>query len=412
MKVLVFAHRLEYGGTQVNAIELAAALRDLHGMEIVFFATPGPLLELVKAKGLRYVCAPDARTHPSPTRMRALRKVVRAERPDVLHVWDWWQCLDAYFSVHLAMGIPMVVTDMMMDLTRVLPKKLFTTFGTPLLVEQARADGRPLAALLLPPVDTRENAMAAVDAVPFRLQHDLKPDDLTLVTVSRLADFMKSESLVRTVDAVRRLGRELPLRLVIVGDGAARPHLQQLAEAANAELGRAAVTLAGALLDPRPAYAAADIVVGMGGSSLRGMAFGKPVVIVGERGFSEIFSPATADLFLHQGMYGTGDDDPGNARLSSNIRSLVLNLAGLPALGAFSRRFVEANFSLEAVSLKLAQLCRSALAHAPSPHGSAFDALRTGLVYLRERRFLTPSADSSEARAIRLAQAAPPLGRG
>jgi len=41
MKILFFAHDLVVCGTTVNAIELAVALRDLHGHEVVVFATPG-----------------------------------------------------------------------------------------------------------------------------------------------------------------------------------------------------------------------------------------------------------------------------------------------------------------------------------------------------------------------------------
>jgi hypothetical protein len=53
MKILVFAHHLEIGGTQVNAIEISAALRDLHGHNVVLFATPGPMVKLIEKKGLR-----------------------------------------------------------------------------------------------------------------------------------------------------------------------------------------------------------------------------------------------------------------------------------------------------------------------------------------------------------------------
>lgn len=137
MKIVTFAHRLEVGGTQVNAIDLAAGLRDMHGCDVVFFATPGPLASIVQAKGLRFVPAPDAYIHPSPARMRALRDLVRAEKPDVIHSWDWWQCLDAYYSVHLPWRVPMLTTDMMMTLTRVLPKQVPTTFGTPEMVDIA-----------------------------------------------------------------------------------------------------------------------------------------------------------------------------------------------------------------------------------------------------------------------------------
>src|SRR5438094_773520 len=139
MKILIFAHRLEIGGTQVNAIDLGAGFRDLHGCEVVLFATPGPMAKRAEEKGLRFVPAPDAYRSPSPTRMLALRQLVRTERPDVVHAWDWWQCLDAYYSVHLPMRIPLVATDSMPIVTRVLPKQLWTTYTAPELVHRARA---------------------------------------------------------------------------------------------------------------------------------------------------------------------------------------------------------------------------------------------------------------------------------
>ena len=54
--------------------------------------------------------------------------------------------------------------------------------------------------------------------------------------------------------------------------------------------GRQVVLLTGEIADPRSAYAAADVVVGQGGSALRGMAFGKPLIVVGEEGFSELLT--------------------------------------------------------------------------------------------------------------------------
>lgn len=166
---------------------------------------------------------------------------------------------------------------------------------------------------------------------------------------------MKSESLFRTVDAVRRLGRDLPLKFVIVGDGNVGAELKRLADDTNAELGHRAVVLTGALLDPRPAYAAADIVIGMGGSALRGMAFGKAVPIVGEQG--------TADVFYHKGIYGRGDGNLDSGRLAADIRRLAEDINYLPKLGEFSRQFVERNFSLETVSHQLAEYCRDAASH-------------------------------------------------
>ena len=387
MRVLVFGHWLEIGGTQVNAIELAATLRDLHGHDVTYFATPGPMLDLVRAKSLRFLPAPPARVHPSPARMAELRRVLRQERFDVIHAWDWWQCLDAYYVAHLAMRFPLAITDMSMILHRVLPRSLPTTFGTPELVDLARSKGHRRAELILPPVDVHQNSPETVDPRPFRREHGIGDSEVLLVSVSRLATTMKAESLRRIIDVVRTLGRDLPLRLVIVGEGTARAELEALAASANEELGRPAVALPGALFDPRPAYAAADVVVGMGGSALRAMAFAKPVLVVGERGFSAIFGPETAEAFHYRGMYGIGDGSPSNEQLAAHIRELAGSPEQLRALGEFSRRFVVEHHALEAVGARLEGFLRAAAGEAPRLSAAAADGLRTAAVWLRERRF-------------------------
>lgn len=390
MKVLVFAHRLEVGGTQVNAIDLAAGLRDRHGFEIVFFAGQGPMTQLVQERGLRYVEAPDARLHPSVSRMRALRRLVRDEKPDLIHAWDWWQCIDAYYSVHLPWRVPMVVSDMMMELTRILPKQVWTTFGTPELADRARKAGRLKVAAIAPPIDLRRDNSDVVDGRAFRERYAGKGEVL-VVTVSRLAVALKAESLMRTIEAVDALGRDVPLKFVIVGDGAVRPQLERLAARTNTTLGREAVVCVGALRDPRQAYAAADFVVGMGGSALRAMSFGKPVVVVGEHGFSAPFDSDTAETFHYRGFYGVGPADPGNERLKSHIRKLAASPRTRAEVGAFSRRFVSERFSLDATCEQLAEVFRHAVADRARLAAVAGDVLRTTGVYLRERRFLTAS---------------------
>ena len=192
MKIIVFAYKLVVSGTTVNSIELAAALRDLHGFDVVFFATPGPLVGLVEQKRLRYIPAPEARFYPSPARMCALRHAVRQEQPDIVYAWDWPQAIDAFYGVHLPMRVPTVVTDMSMSVGRMLPRSLPTTFGTPGLRDQAAADGRWRVEVLLPPVDTDLNAPDAVDPSLFRERCGIKQGEVTLVTVSRLDEHMKA----------------------------------------------------------------------------------------------------------------------------------------------------------------------------------------------------------------------------
>ena len=69
----------------------------------------------------------------------------------------------------------------------------------------------------------------------------------------------------------------------VVGDGPSRPLVARAADRANARACRPrCIALARTPRDPRPAYAAADVILGMGASALRGLAFGKPLVVQGD----------------------------------------------------------------------------------------------------------------------------------
>lgn len=393
MKLIVFGHRLELGGTQVNAIELAADLRDRHGFDIVFHAAPGPALDLVAAHKLIYSPAPDVRLHPSMARIKALRALVQREQPDLIHAWDWWQGLEAYSGVHLPMGVPLVISDMMMSLTRAMPREVPTTFGFVEQRDRAVRAGWRHTHLLLPPVDVHANAPGIGDGAAFRARHGVRADEIALVSVSRLAKVMKSEGLVRAIKVVGELGARLPLKLVIVGDGEARAELQHMADVVNARLGRDAVILIGAMNDPRPAYDASDIVLGMGGSALRGLAFAKPLVVIGERGFARLFTPKSTDGFLQSGMFGIGDGGAENLEMVEALDTLCQSSETRHALGEFGRSFVVKYHGLEAVGDGLAQVCHEAAMARPQLTQTLRDACRTSYYYLRERRFRVASRD-------------------
>lgn len=348
MKILVFAHQLELGGTQTNAIELAAAVRDHFGHEVALFATPGPAAELAAAKGVRLIPAPAARRRPSPAMMAALRRAVAAESPDLVHAWDWPQVLDA----SLGLRVPVLGTSMSMTLERFLPRTVPMTFGTAELQARAAEVWRSPVALLEPPVDTEANRPGAVAPAAFG-------DGPTAVIVSRLSRTLKLEGVLRAIRAVRSLAATL----VIVGDGDAFADVA--AEAAVAGGGTAVLT--GALADPRPAYAAADVVLAMGGSALRAMAFAKPVVVLGEQGFSEVFSPETAEQFLWQGFYGLGDGDRREHRLAAQLGALFADPARRDALGELGRRTVDERYALTPAAARLEAMYRQVVEAGPQP---------------------------------------------
>lgn len=387
MKVLVYAHRLEIGGTQTNAIELAARLRDSHGHSIVFHATPGPACELAEARSLDVVPAPDTDRHPSPARFRALERLVKAERPDLVHVWDWPQCFDSYASTQLLRQVPTLCTVMGMVVPSFIPRHLDTTFGTELLRDEARRKRIGRADLLEPPVDVEFNAPGRVDPHAVLATWGVRPEGTVLAIVSRLVDWMKLEGVVEAIRAVDQLEPTRKLTLLIVGDGPARPDVEKLAHSVNTRHGREVIVVPGPLADPRPAYAAADIMLGMGGSALRSMAFAKPLLVLGERGFSAVLDESTLPLFLHQGFYGVGDGSP--PALLDQLGGLLGRPADWSALGQLGRQVVERRFSLDAAAARLNSYYAATSTRQGQPVRAIGEAVRTAAMVLG--RALVPS---------------------
>ena len=351
MKVLVFAHRLEMGGTQVNAIELAREVTARGNVDLTFVATPGRFSPLAAEAGIAVRPVPDSERHPSLARMRALAEVADEVRPDLVHVWDWPQCFDAYAGLHLRRRIPMLCTIMSMIVPRNIPRHLPTTFGTRDLAQRAAAVRSGPVHLLEPPVDLQANRPGAVSGEEFRDQLGVDPDQVLIGMVCRLEHWLKLESLERGIEAVAELARRHPVRLVIVGEGSAADVVAARAAAVNAAAGREVVTVVGGMTDPRPAYAAADVMLGMGGSALRTLAFGIPLVVVGERGFSCVVDEETLPQFLHQGWYGLGTgafDD-----LAGQLEPLVTDALARKQLGELGLAAVHEHYDLRSAAQAL-----------------------------------------------------------
>jgi glycosyltransferase involved in cell wall biosynthesis len=385
VKVLVYPHTMEIGGSQLNAIEIAAAVRD-RGHDVTVVSRPGPLVETVRQLGLRHVTL-DPRAHRtlSPRALTHLTSLAREQGIDVVHGYEWPPSVEAILGPRLRLGVPVVGTIMSGMVAPFLPRSMPLIVGTDELRRYEVAAGRPQVTLLEPPVDVRANA-PGFDPGPFRADLGFDAATPLICVVGRLVPEMKLEGVLSACDAVGELGRSgVGAQLAVVGDGPARPAVEEAAAAANARAGRRVVALTGALFDPRPAYAAADVVLGMGGSALRGMAFGKPLVVQGiSGGFWQLVTPESAPLFLSQGWGGSGPKgdgrEEGAARLAALLPGLLDDLATRTRLGEYGRALVVERYSLDhaAAVQEEVYLRAAATAARPSAARLAADAARTG----------------------------------
>ncbi|WP_158881466.1 glycosyltransferase family 4 protein [Amycolatopsis anabasis] len=347
MRLLVYPHAMEIGGSQLNAVQLAGVMA-ARGHRVLVVSEPGPLVDRVRELGLEHVEIPLDRRRPSPEVLRTLARLVRERRIDLVHGYEWPPVVEALFGPGLLGAVPVLGTVMSMSVVPFFPRTVPLIVGTERIREAAVAAGHRRVTLLEPWVDT-ESDSPVVDGRGFRAAHGIAPDEIVIAMVCRLVPELKREGLLAACDAVGELaasGRRV--RLAIVGDGRCRAEIAERAAKANAQAGREAVLLTGEIADPRPAYAAADILVGMGGSALRGMAFGAPLVVVGEDGFSETLTRESTPLFLRQGWYGLGPGTLGSG--APALRRALERLADSPGLrrelGGYARKLVTDRFSL------------------------------------------------------------------
>jgi glycosyltransferase involved in cell wall biosynthesis len=375
LRVVVYPHALTVGGSQLNAIELAAAARDRGHYVTVFAAEPGILGDTVERLRLPLVIAPSAHRRPSIAIARALRDLCRRERVDIVHGYEWPPCLEAFYGPLLLDGITVGCTIMSMAVAPFIPSSIPLIVGTEQIAAAARTSRRARVRVIEPPVDTDSNH-PNVSGDQFRARYGLE-DRLTIVLVSRLSVALKLEGIERAIAAAALLAGETGLRLVLVGEGPERERLARAAARVNSLTGEPTVTLTGELVDPRSAYAAADVVLGMGGSALRAMAFAKPVVVLGELGFAELLTPHSAAVFLWQGFYGLGDGDTRPERLAELLRPLLANRDTRARLGVFSREFVESRFSLFGAANRQVDFYREWLTERPGQSRLTLEAAST-----------------------------------
>lgn len=378
MRILVYPHDMGIGGSQLNAIELAAAVRDM-GHEVILFGRPGPLVSRVEETGLEFVCSPHPRRRPSPTVAKAIAALVRDRGIDVVHGYEWPPVLDAVLATWYGCQPAVVATVMSMSVPPFIPRDVNLVVGTEAIAAAERRVGRQRVSVIEPPVDLAYNDPASTVGIEnFRSRYGIDDSRINVVSVSRFARELKLEGILTAIDEIGQMARTMPVRFIIVGDGPARLEVERRAKVMNAAAGEPVVILTGELADPRPAYAAADIALGMGGSALRALAFGKPLIVQGERGFWRTLTSDSATQFLSSGWYGIGaDSHQGASELRRALTPLVTDAMLRRELGEFGSKLVTERFALPRAANLQVEVYRHALEN-PAYGGSRAKAVALG----------------------------------
>lgn len=358
--VLVQLNSLALGGTQLNAVDLAWAVESFGYRSVLYGpadslprdGTPN-LLDSASSRGLKIEPYERAR---GVLRRGANALDTRASQigADIVHVYGadaeprtafWGPCRGGRRPfVH-------TIYEMSVDANAYSHNSLI--IGTGYLRDELA--GRPgPTALISPPVDTIGDSPNRLIGEQFR-EGRFGRDQLLIVIVSRLDKWMKAYPVETAIRAMAYLA-DTGAALVVVGSGTEEGRLMELGTRINQLAGRNLVEFTGAMADPRPAYAAADIALGMGGSAARSLAFGCPLVVQGEFGTSEVFHPESSASLYRRSFWNPG----AQPNAAENLADILAELINAPArrreLSDFGRYFAEETFSLNAMSERLASV--------------------------------------------------------
>ncbi len=361
-KVLVQVNSLALGGTQINAVDFAAEVA-AYGYESVLVGPSdtlpdGPsLFDVAHERGVQ-LGAFDRPTSTVPGAL-ALAALAREHHADLVHVYGSWTSRPAWWGPCLMGRRPLVLTVYEMAVDSMTPRNTELIVGTKYLEVElvARPGG---VRLISPPVDTRRDDSHVVSGSAWVKSLGLDPENLRIVMVTRLDEEMKATAVSHAIRAVGGLAN-MKVDLIIVGTGDAEIRLRGLADQVNASRRRHGIVLAGPMSDPRCAYAAADIVIGMGGSAARSLSFGKSLVVSGEAGWFRTFNPeSSAELFRNSFWSPESMRDP-----VGELRRILFLLLADPGkrslLGRYGREFALQNFGLPGMAKRLVDTYDSAL---------------------------------------------------
>ncbi|WP_168199805.1 glycosyltransferase [Citricoccus sp. SGAir0253] len=314
------------------------------------YAPPGALAEVARDAGLDWVAAP-APDDPRPSWSRRLARVVREVRPDMLHVYGWQPGLRT--TLGCFGNLPALVSLSPTDVPSLVPPRLPVVVGTPELHRRMTARGHRTH-LVEPPVDLELHRPGGyVGTAAARKRWEVPGGALAIVVVAGLTpELERLQAVLEAIRVADRMAATRPVRLLIAGDGEGRGTVERRAAAVNAHHGWTVVQPVDVPPDSASIYEAADIVIGMGSSALRGLAHAKPLVVHGEGGFWRLVDEDSVAGFVTRGWFGR--QGAGVRDLAGALEALAGSESLRRRLGDLGRELVQRRYGLDRAAEQLA----------------------------------------------------------
>lgn len=301
MKILMLADTMDIGGAETHILELSRSLSSV-GHQIKILAGDGQTAALLASYNIGFEKT-DLFSRPAlslPLAVSKLLEVLRKFKPDAVHA----HTRRTLFAARLAqktIPFPLVFTAHA-KFSASAVKRIFTRPPeyTVAVSEDIRTHfssvfGAKEICVIENGIDTERFLPAKAHGNGFKI-----------VNVSRIDkdSSLSAELLCRLAP---RLCRVCPdTEIVVVGGGNDFSRISLLAQEANREIGKTAVTAVGAKSDVLPFLREASLFVGVSRAALEAMCVGVPVIICGNEGYFGLCDLKNFDLCSKENFCARG----------------------------------------------------------------------------------------------------------
>jgi glycosyltransferase involved in cell wall biosynthesis len=241
MNVLIVNEDLELGGAESMAVELANALAEKETITVFFAAASGPLRKRLNQK-VRYYELPKYTFSGSVRIINTLSKAIREVKPDIIHSQAATLTVLAYLSLKKARSQAVNIlthhSRRFIKIPRPVAVYLLNTCANHIIaISESRFKELPQLgikkdAISLVPnfVDYEQinHKIATYQAGAVREKLDIADDSFIITMIGRLKAEKRFDRFIKIVAASSRY-IEKPLVGLIIGDGAERKSLEELA---------------------------------------------------------------------------------------------------------------------------------------------------------------------------------------
>lgn len=355
MNILMSLMQLDIGGAETHVVELSKELKR-RGHNIVITSNGGAYEKELEESGIKHYKLPLHSKMPNNV-MKAyseFQKIITEEKIDLVHSHAR---ISSFIlgKLQKKMGFPYVTTAHWIFTTGY-GLKYITDWGQKTLAVSEDIKKYLMDNYKIPESDITvtvngidvEKFSADVDKAPAEKEFGIKPEDNTIVYVSRM-DESRSLAAHQLIEAVVRLDNIIEnLKCVIVGGGDDFNKVKKEADAANEKLGRDAIVLAGARTDINKLIAPAKLFVGVSRAALEAMAMEKPTIIAGNEGYIGLFDKDKLGVGLDTNFCCRGCAESTTDALSQDIGGFFgLWEEEQKALGEYGRKTVLEHYSVK-----------------------------------------------------------------